>query len=52
MASFGKIYPYYVIDAVNCTIVDLFWSDVLLTAVDVNLECLKLAILFTIAEKH
>ena len=50
MASFGKIYPNYVIDAVNCTTVRFFWSDKLLTAKDPKLERLKLAILFTTAD--
>jgi len=36
MASLGKLYPHYVIDAVNCT--------------DAKLERLKFVISFTIAD--
>ena len=49
MAFLGKIYPRYVIDAVNCTVVRFFLCDGLLTAEE-NLERLKFAILFTIAD--
>jgi len=50
MTSLGKIYPHYVIDTVNCTILRFFCSDDLLTAVDANLKRFKFTILFTIAD--
>jgi len=49
MATFGKIYLHYVTVAVNCTYVQVFWSDKLLTPEDAKLERLKFAILFTVA---
>jgi len=50
MTSLGKIYPYYVIEVVACSMVRFSWSDKLLTALDVKLQCLKFTILFIIAD--
>ena len=56
MAYLCKIYPSYVINAINCTIVRFSCSGNLqTTAAHVNLEHLKhlkFAIIFTIADTH
>jgi len=50
MAFLGEIYPHYVIDSANCTIVRFSSNDKLLTAEDAKLERLKFAISFMIAD--
>jgi len=50
MTFLGKIYPYCIIGVVTSIIVRFTWSGKLLTALNVKLERLKVAILFTIAD--
>jgi len=50
MTFLGKIYPYCIIGVVTSIIVRFSWSGKLLTALNVKLERLKVAILFTIAD--